>query len=216
LVKEFLVKNILSSETFSKKLEKHYKKFPEFYLPIFLDNHDMNRFLFESKNDINMVKLASLLQFTLSQPPIIYYGDEIGMKQDSDVGDLKDYKDLHVRRKMIWDSKKQNNELLKHYKKLCDLRKKFVSLREGNLQVLYKETSSKLLAFIKEHQKEKILVILNPDKHDRIITIDLKKYSLKVESIKELFTDTKMKLINSILQIDIKPESYTVYLINSE
>lgn len=213
LIKEFLAKNTLTSEMFFEKLQKHYKKFPGFYLPTFLDNHDMNRFLFECKNNVNITKLASLLQFTLSQPPIIYYGDEVGIKQDKDVGGLKNNKDLHVRRKMIWDSKKQNKELLNHYKKLCELRKKYISLRKGEFRIIYKENSSRLLAFVKEYLKQKILVILNPDKSQRIITIDLKEHGLKTISMKELFTGKKLKLKKSILQLDIKPESYNIYLI---
>ena len=54
-------------------------------LPCFLDNHDMNRFLWVVRGDTRKLRLAALYQATLPHPPIVYYGTEVGLSQVRDV-----------------------------------------------------------------------------------------------------------------------------------
>ncbi len=104
-------------------LKLHYAKFPKnYFLPTFLDNHDMNRFLFECHNDTKKLKRAAKIQFSLPQPPIIYYGTEIGMTHSRAIEDFKEYGDLQVRKPMEWDH--PDNDLLEFYKNLIKDRKK--------------------------------------------------------------------------------------------
>jgi len=71
---------------FAAFLERHLAFFPpDFVLPSFLDNHDMNRFLWVVRGDARRLKLAALCQFTLPNPPIVYYGTEVGLSQERDV-----------------------------------------------------------------------------------------------------------------------------------
>jgi glycosidase len=58
---------------------------PDFVLPSFLDNHDMNRFLWLTRGDSRRLRLAALYQATLPHPPIVYYGTEVGVTQVRDV-----------------------------------------------------------------------------------------------------------------------------------
>ena len=50
-------------------------------LPSFLDNHDINRFLWIVDGGTRRLQLAALCQFTLPGPPIVYYGTEVGLSQ---------------------------------------------------------------------------------------------------------------------------------------
>ena len=54
-------------------------------LPSFLDNHDMNRFLWVVGGDTRRLRLAAMCQFALPGPPIVYYGTELGLSQRRDV-----------------------------------------------------------------------------------------------------------------------------------
>jgi glycosidase len=54
-------------------------------LPTFLDNHDMNRFLWVVGGDTRRLRLAAMCQFALPGPPIVYYGTELGLSQRRDV-----------------------------------------------------------------------------------------------------------------------------------
>ncbi|MDI7278077.1 MAG: alpha-amylase family glycosyl hydrolase, partial [Anaerolineae bacterium] len=71
---------------------------PGFVRPTSIDNHDMNRFLFAAGGDRRRLRLAAACQFTLSQPPIVLYGTEVGLSQRADCrGDL----DV-IREPMLW------------------------------------------------------------------------------------------------------------------
>ena len=85
------------------ELSKHYKKYPkDYYLFNFLDNHDMNRFLFECSNDKEKFLKAVKIQFSTNQPIIIYNGTETGLKQDRSIWEFKEHGDIQVRKPMNW------------------------------------------------------------------------------------------------------------------
>ena len=91
-------------------------------MPSFLDNHDMNRFLWVVGGDVRRLKLAALCQFTLPQPPITYYGTEVGLSQVRDVryADGSGHPE-ESRLPMLWGDA-QNSDLLDLYRKLGALR----------------------------------------------------------------------------------------------
>ena len=63
-------------------MQEHFAYFDSLLvLPSFLDNHDMNRFLWIVDGDTRRLRLAALCQFTLPGPPIVYYGTEVGLSQ---------------------------------------------------------------------------------------------------------------------------------------
>lgn len=99
---------------------RHFSIFPQdFLLPTFLDNHDMDRFLFIAKGNKDALKAAARAQFALSGPPIIYYGTEVGMSQAVSVRE----KNLEQGRlPMIWDDR-QDRDLLDFYTSLIRERK---------------------------------------------------------------------------------------------
>lgn len=86
-----------------RAMEKHYARFPAgFFLPSFIDNHDMNRFLFDCGQDLEKLKAALAFQFSLPQPPVIYYGTETGLSHTEPIGgDVPPY-DLPARKPMPW------------------------------------------------------------------------------------------------------------------
>lgn len=123
LIKKYVTKPKTTEKIFHKQLNKHYAHFPEnFILPTFLDNHDMDRFLFLCKNDKEKLKTAASIQFSLPHPPIIYYGTEIGMTQTTPQRTIPSNGDLLARQPMSWD--KQDSELYTFYKKLIQKKNK--------------------------------------------------------------------------------------------
>ncbi|MBN2422094.1 hypothetical protein JXB41_02615 [Candidatus Woesearchaeota archaeon] len=100
-----------------RKLKRHYSKYPDnFFLPSFLDNHDMDRFLFQCGNNNEKFKLAAEIQFSAEQPKIIYYGNETAMSQEKSAWDFQAYGDLQARQPMKW--RNYDNESLDFYKML--------------------------------------------------------------------------------------------------
>ncbi len=107
-----------SEADFARFLERHQTYFPEnFILPSFIDNHDMDRFLYAAQGDKQALKKAAAVQMSLPNPPIIYYGTEVGLSQQ-----LGKSHGLEVSREpMLWGDD-QDKDLLAHYKALIKAR----------------------------------------------------------------------------------------------
>lgn len=89
--------------------------YPDNFLrPVFLDNHDMNRFSYIAKNDNERLKRAATHQMRLAKPAIIYYGTEVGIVQPYGHPE-KGY--TYIRGLMPWGDE-QNKEVLAFYKNL--------------------------------------------------------------------------------------------------
>jgi cyclomaltodextrinase / maltogenic alpha-amylase / neopullulanase len=105
---------------FWRFIEAHARYFsPEFVRPSFLDNHDMNRFLWVAGNNRRRLELAAFCQFTLEGPPVVYYGTEVGMSQ---VRDVRETTDREARLPMSWDD--VDDSLVRLYRDLTALRRR--------------------------------------------------------------------------------------------
>jgi cyclomaltodextrinase / maltogenic alpha-amylase / neopullulanase len=123
LLRGFFAFQSITASQFDRALRQHYSYFGDaLVLPSFLDNHDMNRFLWSVGGDTRCLKLAALCQFTLPQPPIVYYGTEVGLSQRQAVGRLEE-----ARLPMLWGDQ-QDQDLLKFYRKLIALRRQTVEV----------------------------------------------------------------------------------------
>ncbi len=111
LIREHFCWNPPLHKNLSEELQKHYSKYPEiFLLPVFLDNHDMERFMWQCGNDISKFKNAINFIFTLKQPIILYYGTEHGMTQNKSISG-KNGNDIFARQMMQWNNLNEENIL---------------------------------------------------------------------------------------------------------
>lgn len=101
---------------FEQFLSTHTKFYPaNFACPAFIDNHDMNRFSYIAPNNKQALldALSALMQ--LPNPPVIYYGTELGLSQPDANG-------LHANRvRMLWGDD-QNYQLLKDVQEIIQHR----------------------------------------------------------------------------------------------
>jgi glycosidase len=96
-------------EAFVFGLLKTQANFPAPALGLrYLENHDMPRFIHSFNREKTLQ--ASTLLFISAGMPLIYHGQEIGLKQ--------------MREDMIWNPNAAQKALLEHYKKLIRIRKK--------------------------------------------------------------------------------------------
>lgn len=106
---------------FERFYTRHQHYFPrDFLMPTFLDNHDMDRFLFIAKGNKDALRRAAAVQMKMAAPPVIYYGTEVGLNQryskDDGFG-------LEVSREpMLWGDD-QDQELLHYYQTLIRQRR---------------------------------------------------------------------------------------------
>lgn len=125
-----------NARQFADFLDRHEAYFPaSFSRPSFLDNHDMNRFLWTAHNDVQKLKLAAMCQFTLAGAPILYYGTEVGLSQPADV--MQHGRALHeeARMPMLWGND-QNRDLFEFYRQLIQIRKDESALRYGTRETI--------------------------------------------------------------------------------
>lgn len=152
----------LTPAQFDGFLRRHLAFFPpDFALPSFLDNHDMNRFLWVVRGDVRRLKLAALCQFTLPHPPIIYYGTEAGLSQRRDVR----YTDgsghpEESRLPMLWGLD-QDQELLTFYRGLARLRARAPELWRGERRTLAADDHTRLYVYQCSHGGREAMVALN-------------------------------------------------------
>lgn len=107
---------------------------------------------------ISMMKMASLIQFTLPGVPSIYYGDEIGMQG---------MKDPFNRACMEWDN--PNNELLKWYLRLGQIRRGSKALVDGEFTPIYSDNSA--IAYRRDSEDNSILVAVNNSDCEVVINV---------------------------------------------
>ncbi len=110
---------------------------------------------------ISMMKMASLIQFTLPGVPSIYYGDEIGMQG---------MKDPFNRACMSWDH--QNKELLLWYKRLGWIRRSSKAFAEGAFNRVFCDGAA--IAYERYTDSEAMLVAVNNSDEQVNIFVDSK------------------------------------------
>lgn len=141
-------------------IDRHEAYFPAtFSRPSFLDNHDMNRFLWSAKGEVRRLKLAALCQFTLAGAPVIYYGTEVGLSQERDVRQGGWALHEETRLPMPWGAA-QDIALLNFYQQLCRVRANEVALRRGLRQTLF--VDEQVLAYRRTHGTNRLVALLNP------------------------------------------------------
>src|SRR5579884_1976289 len=112
----------------------------------FLDNHDMDRFLFLANGNTRRLRMAASCQFALQPTPIIYYGTEIGLSQEHSKTE-EGFGDGEVRRDMIWDQAEWDGELLDFFRTLIHARKSQSVLRGDIRETIHLSESGTAYAF---------------------------------------------------------------------
>jgi glycosidase len=123
-IRAFFAFDLISAADFWRFLSRHLAWMPaNLSLPSFLDNHDMNRFLWVAGGDVRRLKIAALVQCALPHPPVVYYGTEVGLSQWHDL----EYPDgsrrmEESRTPMLW-GENQDRDLRSFYRALLFWRK---------------------------------------------------------------------------------------------
>ncbi len=175
-IREFFAFGTITASQFDAFIQRHLAAFPhDFVLPSFLDNHDMNRFLWVVQGDLRRLKLAALCQFTLPHPPILYYGTEVGVSQVRDVRYLDGSGHPEESRLPMHWGAEQDADLLQFYQQLGQLRKSTAPLWRGPRRTLYLDDAQGMYAYACANKfaphTELYLVTLNNSPSTRTIPL---------------------------------------------
>lgn len=186
----------LGLDTLDRNLSLHEEYFNEdFVRPSFVDNHDMNRFMFITDGDEKRLKLAAIFQFTLSQPPILLYGTEIGLSQREDSSVDLDY----IREPMHWDEV-QGSELLTFYRTLIKIRKQHICLRKGTRRTLYAD--AEILVYAKEFNSDTDIIALRREGEGKNIVVPIGSGFVQYQ---DLLSGCRYAVEDGMLELSLQP-----------
>lgn len=149
-------------------LQRHAAFFPAtFSRPSFLDNHDMNRFLWASGGDKRRLRLAALCQFTLPGAPVVYYGTEVGLSQERDVRQGERGLPEESRLPMCWED--ADSDLLSFYRGLVMLRNEYAALRSGIQEIVFAKGA--VLVYRRALDGQNLVVVLNLSTEEQVVCL---------------------------------------------
>jgi glycosidase len=115
-----------------------------------LGSHDTERVLTRHHGDVEAEKCAYTLMYALEGAPMIYYGDEVGMRGENDPG---------CRGAMPWDKGEWDAGLLGHIRGLGRLRSGLPALRRGTQSVRALDPDTLLVA--RGHPDGPVVVVVH-------------------------------------------------------
>lgn len=115
-----------------------------------LGTHDTSRALTRAGGDVDRVREATFLQFTVPGVPVVYYGDEIGTLGGADPDN---------RRTFDWDRGNWEMDLLRLTARLAQLRRQSPALREGSFDPYWVHHAGRVLVFAREHQADLLIAV---------------------------------------------------------
>lgn len=90
--------SIINNGRLRRKVQSHFSRYPaDFRLWLFLDNHDLNRFLFECGQNKSLLHEGVEFSRQLNRTYLMYYGTEREFTNEKDIFDGTPYADERVR-----------------------------------------------------------------------------------------------------------------------
>ncbi len=202
----------------------------KFFFP-FSSNHDVTRIasiLAYRNNNLERLKLGMIILFTLPGNPFIYYGDEIGMTNSFQRGDLA------FRNPMQWNNKKnsgfsdkdmpwyqpnvdqeinveyqekRSNSLLNTIRWVSKLRNSEVVLQKGILEIVSNNIMNRLVSFARILSNDYVLVLVYPYPDGTNTTIF---FPFQVSEFYDIVSNEKFSVVSNKLEIELKPFSFLI------
>ena len=180
----------------------------------FIDNHDLNRFFTEVKEDFAKWKMGIGLLMTLRGVPSIYYGTEILLTNP-----IPRKNDGQIRQDFpgAWPSDTlnkftptgrtaQENEAFNYIKKLAQLRKKNAAFKDGKLMQFTPEGSS--YVFFRYTDEACFMIAVNSGSNQ--VKLDTKRMEERLQGYKTGLDHASDQQIKNLAEIDLAPKSIRI------
>jgi len=177
------------------------------------------------RNNRRKIELMNILLFSLPGTPIIYYGDEIGMGDNYYLGDRDGVRtpmqwspdrnagfskanpqklylpvisdpEYHYEALNVENQERNASSLLWWMRRVIAMRKRFQAFGRGSLEMLLPD-NPKVLAFIRRHEEEILLVVVNLSRFAQAVQLDLSKFAGMIPE--EVFSHNRFPVIREAL-----------------
>ena len=145
---------------------------PDYSRPSFLDNHDMSRFLYMARDNKDKLKLAALILYTLSGPPIVYNGTESGVSQERPMQQGKRYVFEEARLPVKWGADADAG-LQDYFRRLAGLRRAHPALWQGSRRLVHLDGSEGTYAYLRRDEKDQVLIAVNLSPKAHTLTLEI-------------------------------------------
>jgi maltose alpha-D-glucosyltransferase/alpha-amylase len=181
-------------------------------------------------NNRRKIELINSLLLSLPGTPIIYYGDEIGMGDNFYLGDRNGVRtpmqwnsdrnagfsranpqqlflpviidpEFHYEAINVDTQVKNLSSLFWWMRRVIDIRKRHPAFSQGSIEFL-RPSNAKVLAYLRRHESETILVVANLSRFSQAVSIDLAGFA--GSTAQELFSG------DTFLEIPESPAPFTV------
>ena len=171
--------------------------------------------------DTKAIELLNFLLFSLPGTPIIYYGDEIGMGDNYYLGDRDGVRtpmqwspdknagfsnadpqrlflpviidhNYHYTTVNVENQERHPSSFLWWKRRVINKRKKYKAFGRGSLKFI-NTSNHKVLAFTREYEEEKILVVVNLSRYSQHVELDLHEYAGSIPT--EVFSRNDFPII---------------------
>ncbi|AWK50150.1 alpha-glycosidase [Clostridium beijerinckii] len=188
-------KGYITCDRFKRKIMSLYENYPResFYGNInVVGTNDTERILTVLDGNVELLRLLVVIQFTLPGVPLIYYGDETGLKGGKEPDNRKSYP---------WG--KEDKNLINFYHKIASIRNSENSLKKGDLNI--HETDPEVFIFERNYENEKVIVLVNVSNEQKLIKdINLSGSYINLFNVSEKYKFIGDKIIISIFPHDFK------------
>lgn len=182
---------------------------PEFSRPVFLDNHDMNRFLFAAGDKVGRLRLALCWLYLMPGQPLVYFGTESALSQAMSIHDPEAIGFDQSRLPMNWDETAEHQDLANLIRSLSALREKFPSLTEAEWQLLNFDDERETALWRVVCPEKTLLAVLNRSAAARKVSCPAEAAGDKQLAV-DLISGTEVEFLKSA--ISIPPE--TLFLLS--
>ncbi|NUQ81213.1 MAG: cyclomaltodextrinase N-terminal domain-containing protein [Bacteroidetes bacterium] len=130
----------------------------------FLDNHDVERLMYQADKDVDKFLMALSVLFTVRGVPSIYYGTELGLYGGPDHGTIREdfpggWKSDKRNAFSASGRTEQENRIFNYTQKLISLRKNHPALTKG--KTVQYPPKGDLYWYLRESGNDRILVVVN-------------------------------------------------------
>jgi maltose alpha-D-glucosyltransferase/alpha-amylase len=186
-------------------------------------------------NSRRKIELLNILLCSMPGTPVLYYGDEIGMGDNFYLGDRNGVRtpmqwspdrnagfskanpqqlylpitidpEYHYEAINVENQQKNASSLLWWMRRVIAMRKNFKAFSRGTLEFLYPD-NPKVLVFLRRHEQETILVVVNLSRFSQAAEIDLSRFAGC--TLMEVFSQNYFPVIKeSLYPITLGPHSH--------